>query len=132
MLVAVLNTCTKEELEEGDEETLVSPSFAPHDERRQIIKNKIMAVGKMARVFSLLRCAKLGNHDNLSLHDLHVERNQRRSQNSRVYRLQTNCHTARLPPAVRMLKSPLTAFPMRTSHVKGCTLSIDLFQKPQI
>jgi len=55
MLVAVLNTCTKEELEEGDEETLVSPSFAPHDERRQIIKNKIMAVGKMARVFSLLR-----------------------------------------------------------------------------
>ena len=55
MLVAVLNTCTKEELEESDDETLVSASFTPHDERRQIIKNKIMAVGKMARVFSLLR-----------------------------------------------------------------------------
>jgi serine/threonine-protein phosphatase 2B catalytic subunit len=57
MLVSVLNTCTKEELEESDDETLVSPSFVSHDlgERRQIIKNKIMAVGKMARVFSLLR-----------------------------------------------------------------------------
>ena len=55
MLVAVLNTCTKEELEESDDETLVSSSFTPHEERRQIIKNKIMAVGKMARVFSLLR-----------------------------------------------------------------------------
>ena len=58
MLVSVLNTCTKEELEESDDETLVSTSsIASHDigERRQIIKNKIMAVGKMARVFSLLR-----------------------------------------------------------------------------
>ncbi|KIL62268.1 hypothetical protein M378DRAFT_165971 [Amanita muscaria Koide BX008] len=58
MLVSVLNTCTKEELEESDDETLVSPtSTASHEvgERRQIIKSKIMAVGKMARVFSLLR-----------------------------------------------------------------------------
>ncbi|KAF8632056.1 hypothetical protein AX15_002078 [Amanita polypyramis BW_CC] len=57
MLVAVLNTCTKEELEESDDETLVSSSIPSPDivERRQIIKNKILAVGKMARVFSLLR-----------------------------------------------------------------------------
>lgn len=60
MLVAVLNTCTKEELEEGDDEaTAVSPtsSIAEEDssERRRVIKNKIMAVGRMARVFALLR-----------------------------------------------------------------------------
>lgn len=59
MLVAVLNTCTKEELEESDDETtLVSPvSVTSEDstERRKVIKNKIMAVGRMARVFALLR-----------------------------------------------------------------------------
>ncbi|KAG6877360.1 3',5'-cyclic-nucleotide phosphodiesterase (PDEase) (3':5'-CNP) [Termitomyces sp. T32_za158] len=60
MLVAVLNTCTKEELEEGDDETTaMSPtsSIAEEDssERRKVIKNKIMAVGRMARVFALLR-----------------------------------------------------------------------------
>lgn len=60
MLVAVLNTCTKEELEESDddESTLVSPTATPEDhaERRKVIKNKILAVGRMARVFALLRC----------------------------------------------------------------------------
>ncbi|PBK83421.1 serine/threonine protein phosphatase 2B [Armillaria gallica] len=58
MLVAVLNTCTKEELEESDEESIVSPvSVASEDsmERRKAIKSKIMAVGRMARVFALLR-----------------------------------------------------------------------------
>ncbi|KAJ4466983.1 Metallo-dependent phosphatase-like protein [Lentinula aciculospora] len=61
MLVAVLNTCTKEELEESDEEDeLVSPissaATAPDDpDRRKVIKNKIMAVGRVARVFALLR-----------------------------------------------------------------------------
>lgn len=57
MLVAVLNTCTKEELEESDEESIPSP-VAPVDdtvERRKVIKNKILAVGRMARVFALLR-----------------------------------------------------------------------------
>jgi serine/threonine-protein phosphatase 2B catalytic subunit len=55
MLVAVLNTCTKEELEEGDD--LTSPALSEADlaERRKVIKNKIMAVGRMSRVFSLLR-----------------------------------------------------------------------------
>ncbi|KAF9455880.1 serine/threonine protein phosphatase 2B [Collybia nuda] len=59
MLVAVLNTCTKEELEESDDETaLVSPTSVTSEdsmERRKVIKNKIMAVGRMARVFALLR-----------------------------------------------------------------------------
>ncbi len=58
MLVAVLNTCTKEELEESDDElSLVSPNTSPEEsaERRKVIKNKIMAVGRMARVFALLR-----------------------------------------------------------------------------
>ncbi|KAG2367192.1 Metallo-dependent phosphatase-like protein [Suillus spraguei] len=57
MLVAVLNTCSKEELEESDEENVVSVSQVAHPEeaRRKIIKNKILAVGRMARVFALLR-----------------------------------------------------------------------------
>ncbi|KAG5219819.1 3',5'-cyclic-nucleotide phosphodiesterase (PDEase) (3':5'-CNP) [Salix suchowensis] len=58
MLVAVLNTCTKEELEESDEElpVPVAPTAEETFERRKVIKNKIMAVGRMARVFALLRC----------------------------------------------------------------------------
>nr|GAT48835.1 serine/threonine protein phosphatase 2B catalytic subunit a1 [Mycena chlorophos] len=60
MLVAVLNTCTKEELEEEEEEdvTMTSPTSTTSEEsveRRKVIKNKIMAVGRMARVFALLR-----------------------------------------------------------------------------
>lgn len=64
MLVAVLNTTTKEELEESDEEDEVMPSpisptpSTPEESelRRKVIKNKIMAVGRVARVFALLRC----------------------------------------------------------------------------
>ncbi|KAJ7040128.1 serine/threonine protein phosphatase 2B, partial [Mycena alexandri] len=62
MLVAVLNTCTKEELEDEDvamptsPTTPMSPTSAEEsDARRKVIKNKIMAVGRMARVFALLR-----------------------------------------------------------------------------
>jgi serine/threonine-protein phosphatase 2B catalytic subunit len=58
MLVAVPNTCTKEELEEHDEELIITaPSTASIEtaEHRKIIKNKIMVVGRMARVFALLR-----------------------------------------------------------------------------
>jgi serine/threonine-protein phosphatase 2B catalytic subunit len=57
MLVAVLNTCSKEELEEPDEEAPFTPSVRreDHAERRKVIKNKILAVGRMARVFALLR-----------------------------------------------------------------------------
>jgi serine/threonine-protein phosphatase 2B catalytic subunit len=58
MLVAVLNTCTKEELEEefSDEEEIPVPVSHPENrERRTVIRNKILAVGRMARVFALLR-----------------------------------------------------------------------------
>ena len=59
MLVAVLNTCSKEELDESsDEETsLVTPQSPSAEimERRKVIKNKILAVGRISRVFSLLR-----------------------------------------------------------------------------
>ncbi|EJD43398.1 Metallo-dependent phosphatase [Auricularia subglabra TFB-10046 SS5] len=59
MLIAVLNCCSKEELEGSDEELQVSPTaptiLQPQDERRKVIKNKILAVGRMARVFALLR-----------------------------------------------------------------------------
>lgn len=61
MLVAVLNCCTKEELEEVDAEDAALPSMSPTTasahafERRKIIKNKIRAVGRMSRVFALLR-----------------------------------------------------------------------------
>jgi serine/threonine-protein phosphatase 2B catalytic subunit len=85
MLIAILNCCTKEELEEEDEtpepvtpeaaiEEAAADSSAETDsgelflvtgladiedmgvERRQVIKNKILAVGRMSRVFALLRC----------------------------------------------------------------------------
>ncbi|TFY59728.1 hypothetical protein EVJ58_g5604 [Rhodofomes roseus] len=63
MLLAMLNCCTKEELEEESsdeevEEPLVSPGGALSEEsseRRKVIKNKILAVGRMSRVFALLR-----------------------------------------------------------------------------
>jgi serine/threonine-protein phosphatase 2B catalytic subunit len=56
MLVAVLNTFSKEELEESEEEAVSQPSHAEDSiERRKVIKNKHLAVGRMARVFALLR-----------------------------------------------------------------------------
>ena len=60
MLLAMLNCCTKEELEESsDEETLISPTPSEEaQERRKVIKNKILAVGRMSRVFALLRCVQ--------------------------------------------------------------------------
>ena len=78
MLIAILNICSKEELEEEEEDTsflaeLDRPDAeataqvaqaAPaaeamavdeYPERRMVIKNKILAVGRMSRVFSVLR-----------------------------------------------------------------------------
>ncbi|RSH79821.1 3',5'-cyclic-nucleotide phosphodiesterase (PDEase) (3':5'-CNP) [Apiotrichum porosum] len=60
MLIAILNCCTKEELEEEEETPMITPETPEVEgevsaERRQIIKNKILAVGRMSRVFSLLR-----------------------------------------------------------------------------
>ena len=60
MLAAVLNICTQEELMEGRPGGSARVSAAPVDrdlaERRKVIKNKILAVGRMSHFFSLLRC----------------------------------------------------------------------------
>lgn len=64
MLIAILNCCTKEELEEEEETPMITPETPTEAdsemdevsaERRAVIKNKILAVGRMSRVFSLLR-----------------------------------------------------------------------------
>ena len=62
MLIAILNTCSKEELE--DETPLSSgPSSPPlantdpdsTEYKRRAIKNKILAIGRLSRVFQVLR-----------------------------------------------------------------------------
>ncbi|CAG8487403.1 10119_t:CDS:10 [Ambispora gerdemannii] len=63
MLLVIMSICSKEELEDDELEDSVEddgprspePSLTDGAERRQVIKNKILAVGKMARVFSVLR-----------------------------------------------------------------------------
>jgi serine/threonine-protein phosphatase 2B catalytic subunit len=61
MLIAILSCCSKDELEEDDDDDVIQPSSATpeegdeKEERRKIIRNKILAVGRMSRVFSLLR-----------------------------------------------------------------------------
>ncbi|KAG6867773.1 hypothetical protein C0993_011258 [Termitomyces sp. T159_Od127] len=63
MLLAVLSVCSQEELSEvdsesGDESTVgMEPGMTPADiqRRRQEIRNKIMAIGKMQKVFQMLR-----------------------------------------------------------------------------
>lgn len=55
MLIAILNCCSKDELDQDDhiEDTVVSTDET--HERRKVIKNKILAVGRMSKVFALLR-----------------------------------------------------------------------------
>ena len=61
MLLAILNCCTEEELEETtdeEEETTMMTGNMTEEEmvqHRDAIKNKVLAVGRMARVFDLLR-----------------------------------------------------------------------------
>jgi len=56
MLLSLLNICTKEELEEADEGLIdIKESAAESAERKRVIKNKILAVGRVSRVFALLR-----------------------------------------------------------------------------
>ncbi|ORX61487.1 serine/threonine protein phosphatase calcineurin catalytic subunit Ppb1 [Hesseltinella vesiculosa] len=55
MLLAILNICSQEELND-DTSYSVSPAIASEaDHRREIIRKKILAVGKMSRTFSVLR-----------------------------------------------------------------------------
>lgn len=65
MLIAILNTCSKEELEEDPTPPLPSPAptsptptTAETDSteaKRRAIKNKILAIGRLSRVFQVLR-----------------------------------------------------------------------------
>jgi serine/threonine-protein phosphatase 2B catalytic subunit len=68
MLIAILNTCSKEELDEETPLTATSPRSPPSDSaqspvldpnsteaKRRAIKNKILAIGRLSRVFQVLR-----------------------------------------------------------------------------
>lgn len=54
MLIAVLNICSKEELDDVDGDD-ASSTQSENEARRNVVRNKIKAVGKMARVFGVLR-----------------------------------------------------------------------------
>jgi serine/threonine-protein phosphatase 2B catalytic subunit len=53
MLLAMLNICSKKELDEDDDE-----EDHEAEAKKQIIKNKIKAVGKLSIVFNTLRSEK--------------------------------------------------------------------------
>ena len=63
MLMAILNTCSKEELREDITPSTVSAPASPPlerdpettDAKRRAIKNKILAIGRLSRVFQVLR-----------------------------------------------------------------------------
>ncbi len=64
MLIAILNTCSKEELKEDTPSSISSEPVSPpvvaseqaiSDEKRRAIKNKILAIGRLSRVFQVLR-----------------------------------------------------------------------------
>ena len=63
MLISMLNICSKEELDqEMQDQPPVSEAAVPtrvtpeeREARRQIIKNKVLAIGRLSRVFAVLR-----------------------------------------------------------------------------
>ncbi|KAF4555112.1 Hypothetical protein D9617_3g021820 [Elsinoe fawcettii] len=66
MLIAILNTCSKEELDDetplssGPSSPPINPNMAGMDPdsqeyKRRAIKNKILAIGRLSRVFQVLR-----------------------------------------------------------------------------
>lgn len=65
MLIAILNTCSKEELEEETPSIVSGPSSPATslsnmdpdstEYKRRAIKNKILAIGRLSRVFQVLR-----------------------------------------------------------------------------
>ncbi|EJD43399.1 Metallo-dependent phosphatase [Auricularia subglabra TFB-10046 SS5] len=110
MLIAVLNCCSKDELDESDEEEVVPTSPTNEkDERKKVIRNKILAVGRMARVFALLR-----------------------EESERVSELKTVSGSSRLPPGALALgaegiKDAITSFEdARKSDIENERLPPDL------
>lgn len=75
MLLAVLSVCSQEELEDessssDDDEAdraIMNEAMSPGDisARRQQIKNKILAVGRMQRMFQILRYVPVPRGSNL-------------------------------------------------------------------
>ncbi|KAI9803905.1 MAG: hypothetical protein M1825_001785 [Sarcosagium campestre] len=65
MLLAILNTCSEEELQEGTPSSVSSAPVSPPitgsmdpdstEFKRRAIKNKILAIGRLSRVFQVLR-----------------------------------------------------------------------------
>jgi serine/threonine-protein phosphatase 2B catalytic subunit len=64
MLISILNICTKEELEEETSileprapisSVTTAPPAADFEARRDVFKNKIMAIGRLSRMFQVLR-----------------------------------------------------------------------------
>lgn len=130
MLVAVLNTCTAEELEEqiAEEdypEAIVSPTesaVSEEGDRKKVIKNKIMAVGRMARVFALLRSAPLPSILIFVLKST-SGRSPRKSQNSSPSLALRSFLTVLLVLVSKASRRPLPALVMRgraTSKTRDC------------
>jgi serine/threonine-protein phosphatase 2B catalytic subunit len=122
MLVAVLNTCTKEELEEHDEDLpIMSPATVSVEtaERRKIIKNKIMAVGRMARVFALLRyVVQMALSSSCFNIFRYLEKSRRRFQSSRVSLDHPSFHTVLLHLVRRELEMRSMDLMMRASFFR--------------
>jgi serine/threonine-protein phosphatase 2B catalytic subunit len=60
MLLAILNICSKEELLADEEEDakvkgITDSSSEEAEQRKMVIRNKILAIGKISRVYSVLR-----------------------------------------------------------------------------
>jgi serine/threonine-protein phosphatase 2B catalytic subunit len=61
MLIAILNTCSKEELEDETPSASITAETPPladaesTEAKRRAIKNKILAIGRLSRVFQVLR-----------------------------------------------------------------------------
>jgi hypothetical protein len=127
MLVAVLNCCTKEELEEEEEEAAAAaaaeentPASSPvmRDERRKVIKNKILAVGRISRVFQLLRYVVTTELISFFvLTAFSVARNPKEFRNSRMFLGPVNFLMGLLSLVQKGSRTPSTASKMHVNRI---------------